>query len=298
MDRKARKPDQLRIIALITFVFVAVYAFQFLFIPKTIPSFLRVLTPKNKLNLLLIGVDVNYDDKNREIADDARSDTIMFAQIDPFMDTIKIISIPRDSFVEIPGAGKNRINSAYSYGSVALLIQTVEKLLDLKIDKYLIVNTKGFAPLVDILGGVDIFVEKNLNYNDNWGHLHINLKKGMQNLNGKQAEGYVRFRHDALGDISRVDRQKDFMKAVIKKLANPLTTLKMPLIISQIKRSISTDLSFGDLSAVGNFMRMSSSKKIMTYTLPGNFASEEGSSSYWFPDKKNIKSLLEQIKAK
>ena len=133
-----------------------------------------------------------------------------------------LISLPRDSYVPIPGQGSNKINAAFSFGGPKLLVQTVEQVTDLQIDGYVEIGFAGFASVVDSLGGVDICVKFDMND----PKAGINLKKGCQTLDGKNALGYVRARYsDPRGDIGRADRQRQFLAAIMKKAATPSTVL-------------------------------------------------------------------------
>ena len=133
-----------------------------------------------------------------------------------------MISLPRDSYVPIPGKGSNKINAAFALGGPKLLVQTVEQVTDLRIDGYVEIGFAGFASVVDSLGGVDMCVKSAMNDK----RAGINLKKGCQTLDGKNALGYVRARYsDPRGDIGRADRQRQFLAAIMKKAATPATVL-------------------------------------------------------------------------
>lgn len=133
-----------------------------------------------------------------------------------------LISIPRDSFVPIPGHGSNKVNAAYSIGGPKLLVETLEQVSNLRIDGYLEIGLGGFAAVVDSLGGVDICVPFDMDD----PKAHINLKKGCQNLDGKNALGFVRARYsDPRGDIGRAERQRQFLAAIMKGAANPSTVV-------------------------------------------------------------------------
>ena len=150
-----------------------------------------------------------------------RTDTIMIMHV-PLIGTPTLVSIPRDSWVGIPGYGENKINAAFSYGGPELLITTVEAATGLHIDHYVEIGFAGVANTTDALGGVKLCPTRN--YEDvNSG---LNVKKGCQTMNGKQALAYVRMRYaDPRGDLGRVDRQQEYIAAVAKKAMNPITWL-------------------------------------------------------------------------
>jgi LCP family protein required for cell wall assembly len=151
-----------------------------------------------------------------------RTDSIILVYVPSGGGKSALISIPRDSYVPIPGHGSNKINAAFAFGGPKLLVETVEQATDLRIDGYIEVGFGGFVGVVDSLGGVQICVPFDMND----PKAHINLKKGCQNLSGPNALGYVRARYsDPRGDIGRAQRQRQFLGAIMKKVATPSTVL-------------------------------------------------------------------------
>ncbi|KRE44190.1 transcriptional regulator [Knoellia sp. Soil729] len=178
---------------------------------------------------LLVGSDARDDltaAERKELgtgsADGRRTDSIMLIHVPSGGGKSAIISIPRDSYMPIPGHGSNKVNAAYSIGGPQLLVETLEQVTDLRIDGYLEIGFGGFASVVNSLGGVDICVPFTMK--DKFAH--INLKKGCQTLDGKNALGFVRARHsDPRGDIGRAERQRQFLGAIMKGAATPSTVL-------------------------------------------------------------------------
>ncbi|MGN6751184.1 MAG: LCP family protein [Intrasporangium sp.] len=155
-------------------------------------------------------------------AEGKRTDTIMLVHVSESGGKPVLVSIPRDSYVPIPGYGSNKINAAFSFGGAKLLTQTVEQVTGIHVDGYLEIGLGGFANMVDALDGVNICVPRNMKDKK----AGIDLKKGCQVLGGKDALGYVRSRYeDPLGDIGRANRQRQFLAAVMKKAATPATVL-------------------------------------------------------------------------
>ncbi len=151
-----------------------------------------------------------------------RTDSIILVYVPSGGGKSALISIPRDSYVPIPGHGSNKINAAFAFGGPKLLVETVEQATDLRIDGYIEVGFGGFVGVVDSLGGVYICVPFHMND----PKAHINLKKGCQMLSGPKALGYVRARYsDPRGDIGRAQRQRQFLGAIMKKVAKPSTVL-------------------------------------------------------------------------
>ncbi len=295
MAKKLKRPDILRITALLAYLFLIVYVWLFVFMPKTLPPYLTVFVPDRKMNILVMGVDHDYDEHSKRLLSRGRSDTLMLVHIDPFRKKIDLISIPRDSMAEIPGRGQHKINSAYGFGGEKLAISSVSQLLDVRIDHYIAVDLDGLIDLVDSLGGIRIFVEKDMHHVDIPANLNINLKKGWQKLSGRQAEGYIRFRSDALADIGRVDRQKKFIKALSSRLASPVALVHLPFSLRAIQTSVRSDLGFWQLMRIANLSRMARPSDIAQYTVDGDFGQGE-LYGYWIVDKQRFLRLKEDLR--
>ncbi len=155
-------------------------------------------------------------------AEGKRTDSIILVHVPAGDGKPALISLPRDSYLPIPGHGRNKINAAYSLGGPKLLVETIEQVTDVRIDGYVEIGFGGFASVVDSLGGVDICVAKAMND----PMAGINLKAGCQTLNGPNALGYVRSRHtDPTQDFARVQRQREFLGAIMHKALSPSTAL-------------------------------------------------------------------------
>ena len=150
-----------------------------------------------------------------------RTDTIMIVYLPPGGKPA-LISVPRDSYVDIPKNGKNKINAAYAFGGPELLVQTVEQNTGLRMDGYMEIGFGGFVNIIDALGGIRMCLPNAIKDHDS----HIDLRKGCQTLSGTEALGYVRMRKaDPLGDLGRVQRQREMLAAVADKAASPATVL-------------------------------------------------------------------------
>jgi len=150
-----------------------------------------------------------------------RTDTIMIVYLPPGGKPA-LISVPRDSYVDIPKNGKNKINAAYAFGGSELLVQTVEQNTELRMDGYMEIGFGGFVNIIGALGGIRMCLPNAIKDRDS----HIDLPKGCQTLSGTEALGYVRMRKaDPLGDLGRVQRQREMLAAVADKAASPATVL-------------------------------------------------------------------------
>ncbi len=223
---------------------------------------------KRKVTLLIVGADENRDHRKRVVNTMARTDTIIVAQVDFVNQRIHALSIPRDTLVRIPRHGWGKINSAHALGGPKLLVETVSTLLgNLQIDELVVVSYKAFEEAVDALGGVTIEVEKRMRYHDNWGDLHVDLEPGVQHLNGKQALGYVRFRHTD-SDFHRIERQQKFMRAVKERLKDPSVWMRAPQVLAAGLRHTRTTMDFEQLLALALFARQLNDEQIRMETLP------------------------------
>lgn len=200
---------------------------------------------KERVNILLLGGDSRGMGKN-EIP---RSDSLMIASLDPVTKKSYLFSILRDTYVDIPGEGSDRINTAIARGGPELAMKTVSNFMGIPIQYYVYTDFKGFIALVDALGGIDLDVEKDMYYTDSadGNQYDINLKKGYQHLDGDTALQYVRFRHDASSDFTRTERQRKFMQALAEKLQSTTSILKLPSILSSIDPYIETNLNVNQM---------------------------------------------------
>ena len=242
------------------------------------------LVSKNRINVLVLGTDSRAEDYS------GRSDSIMVFSLDLKNKKVNVLSIPRDSRVEIPGKdGKDKINHAFARGGLDLTIQTVENLLKVPID-YAITDFQGFEEIIDVLGGIEIDVDKRMYYHTDYGT--IDLQEGLQTLNGENALGYVRYRHDAMGDIARAGRQQIFMKAVMEKMLEPQNVAKLPTLLPAVMNAMETDLTTAKLLLLAkNFAGINMAEALRSEVMPGDFANY-GGISYWEIDEAKMAELI------
>jgi LCP family protein required for cell wall assembly len=183
----------------------------------------------------------------------------------------------------MPGGGYDKINSANARGGADFSAEAIaNNLNNVKIDHYVRVTTDAFRELIDILGGVKVYVPQNMYYKDVTQNLEINLEQGLQTLNGEQAEQFSRFRNDSLGDIGRVQRQQILMKALKEKIQNPVMITRIPQVIKLLKNHLDTDLTPKQMLTLANFCRGLEKENIKMVMLPGRYSSPTHYSvSYW-----------------
>lgn len=220
-----------------------------------------------RVNILLMGVDARGLKKGEV----PRSDTMLVASIDPVSKKGYLFSIMRDTYTKIPEYGKDRINTAITHGPNTAM-QAVSDLLGIPIQYYVYTDFQGFIALVDAVGGVDFYVEKDMKYSskaDNHEY-DIDLKKGQQHLDGTTALQYVRFRHDAMSDFTRTERQRNFLKAFASKMKSTTAIMSLPSILEKVNPYIDTNLSVNDmwkLATVGYDSQIIASEQIPPMSL-------------------------------
>ena len=258
------------------------------------------------VNILVLGIKVLTSDLEEQPEEDlgyhalvnsfeGLSDTMLLVRLDPQAEKLSVLSIPRDTKVYLEGYGDRKINHANEYGGPALTASAVSNLLgDVEIDRYVRVNVQGIEKLIDALGGVNVYVPKDMKYNDFSQHLYIDLKKGEQHLNGEKAVQFLRYRYDDLGDISRVQRQQVLMRALVEQALKPGTIVKIPKILDVIKSHLDTNLTVKELMALSNYASQTKRSDVQMMMLPGDFNDPEENVSYWVPDSRQIENLMVQ----
>jgi polyisoprenyl-teichoic acid--peptidoglycan teichoic acid transferase len=252
------------------------------------------------VNILVMGIDQGMDAK--ELGADkpaspfqSRSDTMLLVRLNPDLGKVSVLTIPRDTKVEIPELGTTKINHANWKGGPALAEEVVSETLNgVTIDRYVRISPGAMRDIVNTLGGVDIYVPQDMQYEDKTQKLKIDLKKGPQKLDGVQAEGFLRFRNDTLGDIGRTQRQQLLLKALQKQLQNPLVLPRIPQVFSAAQAHLDTNLSLGELLALAQFGMQTKSDQLQMVLLPGRFsAPDEYEASYWLMDPTKMTKVMQ-----
>jgi LCP family protein required for cell wall assembly len=227
--------------------------------------------------VLFLGTDVVYSKDRRVLKADpasfqGRSDSMILARFDPIGNRLTVLSIPRDTEVKIPGfGGLQKINGANAYGGPQLAAQTIYGFLGIPVDHYIVLNVHGLVEVIDELGGIDVDIPKRMHYTDNSAKLHIDLEPGRHHLNGTEAMGFVRFRHDALGDIGRVQRQQIFLDALKQKALDPMSFAKAPKLFDLAQSYVLTDMDSAQLLRLAAFARAVPKENQQMIMLPGRF---------------------------
>lgn len=233
------------------------------------------------INTLLLGVD------------EARSDTTIVARYNKQTHQVVMISVPRDTRVEIPGYGFEKINAAVGKkGGTALAMKTVGNLLDIPIHHYIKVDFKGVEKIVDILGGVKINVPQQMDYDDPAQDLHIHIKAGLQLLKGEKALHFLRYRSGyADQDLGRIKAQQEFAKAFMSKLTSPSIILKAPSLLTAMIENTKTNLEQNEIGQyildIGNI----NVDNIKMYTLPGE-PGYKNKVAYFIYDEEKLNEMM------
>jgi len=239
----------------------------------------------SETNILILGVDDAFGH---------RSDTIMVAHINPAKKEAAVISIPRDTIVVLPERGLDKVNHAFAYGGVELARKTAEGFLHLSIPYYITVNLAGIEKLIDEIGGVEIDVEKRMYYVDYAGDLHIDLQPGLQKLNGKQAMGYLRFRHTD-NDFARIHRQQKFLSTLLSEFMKRENILRSPGLFLSLLACVDTNLNSRETLGLALTLRGAYELgQVHWATIPGSDLMVDGI-YYWKPDGIEIQKIIDQL---
>lgn len=242
---------------------------------------------KGRVNILLLGTDARKGEKM------ARTDTIMLASVDTEKKLVSILSIPRDTRVRIPGHGYEKINSATLYGGPSLAMRTISELLGIRVNSYVMMDYHGFKEIVDSLGGVTMDVKERMYHHDpqDGGAYTIDLRPGVQRLDGSKALQFVRYRGYALGDIERTGQQQEFVSALVKEVMQPSTVVKLPSMVASFSRAVETNLSFMEMQRLAFTAAKMTDASLLTQTLPGKFLNYDGG-SYWEVDSEQARIVI------
>ncbi|CAM3267249.1 LCP family protein [Nocardioides dubius] len=266
----------------------------------------------DQLNVLMLGVDdLDYSENVGPDVYDMlesgewergafRSDTMMLAHLEAGRRAAQVVSIPRDSWVDIPGEGRSKINAAFSWGGPELAVRTVEQNFGIYIDHVVVVNFGGFEDISEAVDGVTVFVPEEVGADPRYKPSGV-WERGYHNLEGKPALGYVRQRYGLPGgDFDRIDRQQNFLRSLLDKLASRGTLLN-PVRLTRLTQKLSELIAVDDTLTSGKMREIALSSRhlrssgIRFVTLPNNGSGMEGSASVVKVDFKRATSMFEAI---
>jgi LCP family protein required for cell wall assembly len=246
----------------------------------------------DNISILLIGVD---ESEIRKFGKGSRTDALMVATLNEKDKSVKLVSIPRDSYVQIPGRKyKDKINHAHAYGGTELTIETVQNLFDIPIDYYVKMNFNAFIDVIDALDGIEVEVPYELYEQDSKDRPDaIHLEAGLQDLNGEEALALARTRHFD-NDIERGKRQQEIVKAVLKKAIDIHSIPKQSDVIEAVGKNMTTNLSFAEMKSLIAYITAGSNLYIESLSLEGS-NSMINSVYYYQLDDQSIENIKQQL---
>jgi len=258
----------------------------------------------HRQTILVLGVD----------AEGGRSDTMILFTVDRDRSRVSALWIPRDTRALIPGKsqegvpyGWDKINAANAYWTEDMngherAMQAVSNLLGVRVDDFVQIRLSDFERIVDALGGVELNVPFNMDYDDPTQNFHVHLKKGFQHLNGAQALGFVRWRHNndesiayQQGDVGRISTQQQFATALLKEMFQTKTIARLPSLVPQLSRGIRTSLDLGTMLDLARRVQdVNPSTDVVKASLPGHDSYIHGG-SYWVVDQEQARQVVDWV---
>jgi len=249
-------------------------------------------------NILVMGVDVGTPGST-SANDPKRTDTLILAHYNAEDKKINMISIPRDTLVSVNGKNQ-KINAAHAIGGVDYAVAAVETLLDVHIDYYGKINYEGFDKVINTIGGVDMEITRQMDYEDPTQDLSIHFDKGTTvHLDGKKAEEFFRWRKNTdgsgfkNGDLDRIENQHMFISKVMEKIKKPSIVIKIPSILSAIKSSVETNMDANEIIKYGYIFATIGDGKLSMDTVKGDLKDVKGVSYVVYDDAQNEKIISE-----
>lgn len=211
-----------------------------------------------EINILLLGSDARKDE-------DGRSDTLMIANYNQDTEKVKLVSIMRDTYVEIPGYGMQKMNTAFTIGGPELVRQTIKENFDLDVHYYAMVDFNGFPKIADIIApdGIEVDIPYTMSHG-----IHMTLNPGVQTLHGEQLLGYVRFRHDSKNDFGRVERQQEVITKLKDEAVSLHSLVNLPKLLGAADAYVDTNLDKMKMLSIGKGLLDNKSGKIETLRIP------------------------------
>ena len=311
IERKNKHKKRKRILLLMTIVGVLLIASYFVYAFLSANSFFNaiqgdpissqdeemvIIENKEPFSILLLGVD-------ERPGDIGRADTIIVATVNPNTEDVKLLSIPRDTLIELPESGEaDKINATYAYGGISYTIETVENYLDIPIQYYAQINFQGLVDLIDVIGGIEVDSPLDFTVQDSdetQDAIHIN--KGLQHLNGEEALGYARMRkQDPRGDWGRQERQRQVIQAIVEETISISSLTNFNRIFNAIAPNLKTNLSGREIWILGTNYA-SAAQNIESLTLNGEEAyiyfPSYGQEVYvWEPYEETVAELQQILK--
>ena len=229
--------------------------------------------------------------------DKFRTDTIEVIHWDDAHHKVRILGIPRDINVALPGISTTKLVHAYSTGGIGRARAATVRLLNIPIAHYVVFSLPAMRHIVDLIGGVPINVDRRMVYTDRLQGLYINLYPGYQLLDGAHAEQFLRFRHDKDGDIGRIRRQQLFLRAAVAQTHRPSVMMHMPEVIQTAHADVETDLTASQVLGWLQRVQPLKPEQISTESIDGHPASLYDTLArqrldFWVPDPSDLRAKV------
>lgn len=265
---------------------------------KSMPSSIDV-SSSDPVNILVLGMDIG-DPKQVDNQSIKRTDTIMVLNYNPANNKLTVVSIPRDTLINVNDRNV-KVNAAYAIGGYPKMKAEAESLLNIKINYLVKIDYNAFREIIDALGGIEMKIERNMIYDDEGQNLHINFKAGETvNLDGKKAEEFFRWRKNndgsgfANGDLDRIENQQKFISKVVDKFTSPFILFRIPGIMSALGDNIETNMSpFKVISYGLKFMNLK--KENMTMAIAAGTPKTINGESFLVFDKNQNKDIISSL---
>jgi polyisoprenyl-teichoic acid--peptidoglycan teichoic acid transferase len=240
------------------------------------------------LDVLVLGVDRR---PNSAEGESTRSDTMMLVRVIPATGEVKLLSVPRDLYVEVQSGEKDRINTAYAYGGVEKARAVMEDLSGVDIDNYVIVDFEGFEKVIDAMGKVRVDVGKGV-FPEHW-----NMGEGFERLNGHKALKYARYRGTPGADLDRIDHQQKLLAALRRQALRWDTVTRLPAIIKVTNENVNTDLGILQVIPLARALVLNGEdNKMATAELEGQPKSLSDGEQVLVPDDEANEAILQDFR--
>ena len=227
-------------------------------------------------------------------AEEKRADAVLLISMENATGKVRILNIPRDTWVTMAqNKGETRLANVYAVGGAPLMVRTINQMFDISIHQYVVIDLATFGKIVDTIGGIDLYVEQNMDYDDPQEGLSIHMRQGYRHLDGVDAAHYLRYRSDDLGDLGRTQRQQKFVKAFYAKLLRVDTLPKIPAIADVLKHNVTTSAELFDSVHIGNVIRKLSIEPPRTIMLPGDFLRDDD--TVWIMDRSATDIIIREL---
>ena len=258
---------------------------------------------RNHITVLVLGKDYNRDRRGMPYTKGSRSDTMMLIGVDFKTPKITAVSIPRDSKITAADGVTDKFNSVIVRGGPPLVEETISQHFGVTADYYVVLKPDAIRSIVTALGGIDVVALDDMNYDDNWGQMHVHIPKGPNHLDGPGAEGFVRFRETKgserthkgpnleEGDFRRTARQQEAIHAMVQAAMKPSNLSNAPSIIETGFKQIQTDMTQPQILALSRIFQQAGGGKIEGGSLPGQ-DSMAGGVYYWILDENRSREML------